>query len=210
MEIDADSSECFARETFPDDLPSHDWDLLQLEQYAQAQHAAIVGGEKTLAPTYYRLGRCLEMIRRKRGRGAWGKYLESLGIHRVRACKARAIARHFGAPEAVAEIAVEEAYEQCKNKRSHVCRPRRRGPADSDNPQETQDVARSAGEKEADDIRAFLTEVCARVEALIDVAAFAEHERRAALFPAYRAALERLQFLGRMLGADDEHHASNG
>ena len=75
--------------------PDRDWGLLDLEQYAQAQHQEIVAGEATLAPAYWRLGQALNLIRHQRGQGAWGKYLESLGIHRVRACKARSIARHF-------------------------------------------------------------------------------------------------------------------
>jgi hypothetical protein len=44
----------------------------------------------------------------------------------------------------------------------------------------------------------------------VDVAAFLERDRRAALFQAYRAALERLQFLGRMLGAEEGTGVRNG
>ena len=64
MVKESDSSECFARETFADDEPSHGWNQIQLEQYAQTQHDTIVRGETTLAPAYYRLGRSLEMLRR--------------------------------------------------------------------------------------------------------------------------------------------------
>lgn len=208
MATEVTPDECFARETLPDDGPSHVWTLIELEQYARAQYEAIIRGETTLAPTYHRLGRSLELIRRKRGRGAWGKYLGSLGIHRVRACKARAIARHFATPDAVAEMAVEEAYEASKSKHPRVFHTRRdRANADHTDSKENQgnqNAAEPAREHEANEIEAFLADVRARADTLIDAAAFAEHKSRSALFPLYRAAMERLQCLGRMLGAEDE------
>jgi len=206
--------ECFGAKHFPDDEPSYGWGLIDLEQYAQAQHAVIVRGETTLAPTYWRLGRSLELIRRQRGRGAWGKYLESLHIHRVRACKARAICRHFSTAESVAGLAVEEAYKESKSKPTRGA-PRTRGDrpgADrSDVREETEDhdVAQPAREKGVEEIAAFLSEVHARAGELIDAAAFAELEERTKLFPAYRSALEQLQFLGRMLGVEDEPRTGN-
>jgi hypothetical protein len=199
---------CFARETFPDDEPSHDWNLIQLEQYAQAQHEAIVQGETTLAPTYHRLGRSLELIRRKRGRGAWGKYLESLKIHRVRACKARAIACHFATPEEVEGMTVEAAYEAAKSNRDGASGVRRtRTGADHSDSQEgpeQEDAGVFSHDDAVDEVRTFLTDVRDRADQLIDTTAFLEQEKRTALIPAYRAALDQLHFLGRVLGAEEE------
>ena len=84
MCTDAAQEDCFACEIAPEAEPSHGWNLMQLEEYAKAQHDAIVRSETTFAPAYQRLGRALELIRPKRGRGEWGKHLESLGTHRVR------------------------------------------------------------------------------------------------------------------------------
>ena len=54
------------------------------------------------------------------------------------------------------------------------------------------------------DLETYLAQVCDQAERLIDVAAFLEKDRRELLYPRYRAALEQLQYLGRMLGAEDK------
>jgi hypothetical protein len=71
-DMEVNHCNCFARETFSGDELSHSWNLIQLESCAQAQHETIVRAEKSSAPAYHRLGRALEIIRRKRGRGDWG------------------------------------------------------------------------------------------------------------------------------------------
>ncbi len=203
MTTKSESESCFARETIAGGEPSHGWDLMTLEQYAQGQHEAIVGGETTLAPAYWRLGRSLELLIRKRGRKAWGKYLESLGIHRVRACKARAIARHFATADAVANIPVEHAYEQ--GKRRHAQQNGRvKNRVDTDHSPEAQDTVQPEHTNGIAALEAFLSEVSARADELIDTASFAELEQRQPLLPIYRTALQRLQLLGQMLGIQAE------
>lgn len=205
VDMDTDANECFARETVLDE-PSNAWDLMKLEQYAQTQHEAIVQGERTLAPAYHRLGRALEMLRRKRGRGSWYKYLESLGIHPVRACKARAIARHFSSAQAVAEMPVEEAYLASKKQRSKVSRRSQDGEerGNSQEESQSQDTARSSEAIEVDEVEAFLANIGSRADTLIDTVAFMDQAKRKTLFSAYQDALKRLQSLGRLLGFDDQ------
>jgi hypothetical protein len=105
-------------------------------------------------------------------------------------------------------MTVEAAYDESKRNRVRAPRSRRgRGNADQTDSTENHD-AQDAGapgrEHGVDEIKAFLADVRARADALVDAAAFAKQDARAALFPAYRAALERLQFFGRMLGVEDE------
>ena len=54
----------------------------------------------------------LNLARKQFGRGQWTSYLESLGIERTRASKARAIFRTFTTVDQVVGLAVEEAYSQ--------------------------------------------------------------------------------------------------
>ena len=196
-----------SRETIADQELSHAWNQIQVEEYAKTQHELIVVGEQTFAPAYCRLGRALKLLQEKRGRRGWGDYLESLGIHRVRACKARAIARHFSTPEAVAGLSVEAAYEQSKSRRAGGA-GRRQGRAHEGKAGSGQAAAQGgepgARELGAEEIGAFLADVRDRADVLVNAAAFADADRRAELIPLYRDALARLQYFGRMLGAEDE------
>jgi hypothetical protein len=198
MNMTADNSgESFGAKPLSDDEPSHAWDLERLGKYARKEHDAIVRGETTLSPHYWRLGQALQLARKQLGRGQWGRYLAELGVHKVRAAKARAIYRTFSTPEAVAGMAVEEAYEQRKrNQPSARRRGRRRQLMDGQAPAEN-----------TDELQAFLMDVCARAEQLVDSAAFVEPSRRAALFPLVHSAVEKLNHLGRMLGAGDDPRA---
>jgi len=90
--------------------PNSDWGLDELDNYAQKQHREIVNGETGLAPTYWRLGAALDLAKEKFQHGKWGKHLQSLGIDRTRASKARAIHRTFGKVDDLEELTVEEAY----------------------------------------------------------------------------------------------------
>jgi len=177
----------------PDEEPSESWDLDSVSHYAKTQHDLIVQGEHTLAPLYWRLGQSLHFARKLVPRGHWGGYLEELGVHKVRASKARAIYRTFSTPDAVTGMAIEEAYDQ-RVRRTAVAENRRR-------PSKTRE------ECEPDEwvkLETFLLEVCDRAEGLVDVAAFATQDRRTDLFSVFRLAMERLRNLGRLLGAEDE------
>jgi hypothetical protein len=107
------------------DEPSHGWDLDRLGKFLQEQHLAIVEGEKQLAPVYWRMGQASNLARKHFSRGQWGRYLESLNIHKTRAARAQAIFRTFSADSELGGLSVEEAYEsrtrrhrpQCDNKR---------------------------------------------------------------------------------------------
>ena len=92
-------------------------------------------------------------------------------------------------------MSVEAAYEQAK-----ATRPKRlsRTLAEEESNSEKDDA--KAETEEACDPRSesveaiadFLQEIQARADRLIDVAGFAERNQRESLFPAYRAAMERL------------------
>ena len=112
----------------------------------------------------------------------------------MRAAKARAIFRTFHTPEAVAGMAVEEAYDHRERKPRRATRESRR--------RKRSDHA--AGGDRTARLAAFLEEVSVRAEELVDVAAFAEQEHRQKLFPVLRRAIDRLKYLGQLLGADDE------
>jgi hypothetical protein len=178
------------------DEPSESWELDRLAEYAKTQHDAIVKGEQTLAPLYWKLGEALHWARKHVPRGHWGRFLDKAGIHKVRASKSRAIYKTFPGPEAVANMAVEEAYGMRERRtRTATHRTQTRKP--------TEDVP----QEETVQLEVFLLEVCDRADGLIDVAAFATQNRRAELCPVLRLAIEKLTFLGRLLGADDEQRA---
>lgn len=194
MAISTTNSESFGAKPFEEEEPSHTWELDRLTQYAREQHETIVQGEQTLSPAYWRLGQALHLARKRLGRGQWGKYLEKLGIHKVRAAKARAIFRTFSTPKAVSGMAVEDAYDQ-RQRRQRRAPQKARDRKSSDRPAENADT---------DALAAFFEEVSTRAEELVDAAAFAEQERRQKLFPVLRTALDRLEYLGQILGAQDE------
>jgi hypothetical protein len=93
-------------------------------------------------------------------------------------------------------MAIEEAYSM------RACRKRT-------TPRGTQPRKPTDNGAHEDTVRleAFLLEVCDRAEGLVDVAAFATQDRRTELFPVFRLALEKVTYLGRVLGADDEQGA---
>jgi len=98
--------------------PNSDWELDQLSNYAQEQHSQILDGERRLTPTYWRLGCALILARKACKHGKWGEHLESLGIDRSRASKARAIFRTFDNVADVGELTVQEAYDLRDSKRT--------------------------------------------------------------------------------------------
>ena len=173
-----------------------------LGEQARRAHDKIVNGEQTLAPVYWELGRILKLARKQLGRGQWGRFLASFGINRVRACKALAIYDAFTSPDDLVGMSVEESYEHRRRRQagtSHAqsakCRTAAVQPDNDEKPQRNLSEA---------DLETYLAQVCDQAERLIDVAAFLEKDRRELLYPRYRAALEQLQYLGRMLGAEDK------
>ena len=196
MSTDATAEKSLVTERFCPGEPDHSWPLEQLGQRACELHQVILSSEQATAPSYWELGRVLELARKQLGRGVWGRQLTAWGINKVRASRARAIFRRFSTPEAVSGLGVEEAYAERYRRQVHA---RRRSCH-----QETDDQPpdRHAGD-DADQLPAFLEDVRSRAEQLIDVAGFMERERRTALFPSYRAAFERFRYLGRVLGVED-------
>jgi hypothetical protein len=187
------TSEGFAPKPFAEGEPDHSWGLDQLGDYARQQHDAIVQGETSLAGTYWRLGQVLELARKQLARGHWSRFLTSLGVHKVRASKARAIYRSFATPEALAGVAVEEAYDQRQRRQIDRWRKPRREDSRSE----------SAEPNRQDTLATFLAEICVRADQFVDMATFAEQEETAKLVPVLRDAIERLQQLGRLLGVAD-------
>jgi hypothetical protein len=152
----------FAPKHFAAGEPDHSWGLKQLGDYARRQHNAIVQGETSLAASYWRLGQVLELARKQLGRGHWSRFLKSLGVHKARASKARAIYRSFPNPETLTGVAVEEAYDQRQPR--HV--PSRR----KDHPEDLS--SDSVEPKRPDTLRTFPAEVCVRPDKPVDAAAF--------------------------------------
>jgi len=101
-------------------------------------------------------------------------------------------------------LTVEEAYEARVTRQVH-----RRRAKDKSTVQGDQSDPRLPREKTEAGLQQFLVHVQEGAEEFIDLAAFLERDRRTALFHAYRAALERLQFLGRILGAQDGPHSGD-
>lgn len=204
MSKDDNGEKCFGAKHFSPDEPDDTWGLEQLGEHARQQHEIIVKGERALAPAYWQLGCVLQIAKRQLGRSHWGKFLAAHGIHRVRACRARAIFRSHPTPEAVAELTVQEAYEARATRQVH------RRAKDKSTVHDDQSDPRLPRERTEAGLQAYLVNVQQGADEFVDVAAFLERDRRAALFQAYRAALERLQFLGRMLGAEEEAGVRNG
>lgn len=191
----------FGLKDFSDTQPAAPLGLEDLGEQARRVHDKIVNCEKTVAPEYWELGRVLKLARKQLARGQWGSFLTAYGIHPVRACRARAIYETFSSPDALGELSVEEAYEK---------RQRRQTAKRQASVAEQPEAASDPGTDEKPqrllnetDLQAYLTQVHDQAEAFIDVASFLEADRRRALYPQYWAALERLQYLGRVLGAGE-------
>jgi hypothetical protein len=185
----------FDPKLIPEGDPTSEWGIEQLGAYAQLQHRQILDGEKSLSPSYWRLGQALELALKNLPRGHRGKYLEQLKIDKVRASKARAIARTFEKVEEVRDLSVEEAYSQRRRKQ-------RKGLNEDAPP----DSARS---KETGELRKFVGFVSTRAEALIDIAGFTEPADAKELLPPFREAVQRLVDLVRHLERQAEARSSN-
>ncbi len=92
-------------------IPDGTWNMDALGDYAQEQQRIIHGAETFVTPYYWRLGRALTLARKSLTKVQYKQFLAERGIHKVRASKARAIARFYKAPEDVATITVHDAYE---------------------------------------------------------------------------------------------------
>ncbi len=200
MSKDDNGEKCFGAKHFSPDEPDDTWPIEQLGERARQQHELIVSGERDLAPAYWELGRALQIARRQLRRGQWGQFLAAYNIHRVRACRARAIFRSHPTPEAVAGSTIEEAYERRGTRQVH----RRRTDAGSTGQDDQTDAPQLPREKTEAGLQAYLVNVQRGADELLDVAAFLEKDRRAAFFQAYWEALKRFQYLGQMLGVEDE------
>lgn len=203
LATDAMPEKSFGAKLFSPEAPDHSWGVEELGAYAKAQHAAIVQGEQSLTRLYWSLGNALELARRQFDRGQWGKYLASLGLNKTRVSKARAIFRRFASPEAIGDLGVEEAYAERQRHQESSRRERRRA-EEHDPAAEEEATDRAMREPSAEDLEGFLAEVAMRAEQLIDVAAFLARDRRQSLAVLYRVAQERLEYLGCLLGAEDE------
>lgn len=91
--------------------PSHSTPLERLNALATSEHDALVTGERAATSHYWRLGRVLDLARKKVSRGDWANYLKTLGIEKTRASKAKTIYRTFSTVDKVADLSVAQAYE---------------------------------------------------------------------------------------------------
>jgi len=199
MRKDDSADECFGPKHLSTEEPDDTWEIERLGEHARIQHDQIIRGEKSLAPYYWELGRALQIAKRQVRRGQWLSFLTAYGINRVRACRARAIFRSHPTAEAVAGLSVEEAYEHRVKRQS----PRRRNQGEPDAQNDEADPWLSR-ERTEEGLTSFLTHVRLGAEEFVDVAAFLEKDRRSALCSLHLAAVERLQYLGRLLGVGDQ------
>lgn len=91
-------------------IPDDAWTLDALGRYAEFQHSLIHTAESYLTPTYWHLGQALELVHAKLTVRQFGQFLQKYGIHKVRASKARAIARFYPSPEELQGVSVQDAY----------------------------------------------------------------------------------------------------
>ncbi len=92
------------------EIPDDAWDMDDLGRCADSHHRFIHTAETLLTSSYWCLGRALELLRAKLSAQRFGQFLQVRGIHKVRASKARAIARFYLTPEELAGISVHDAY----------------------------------------------------------------------------------------------------
>jgi hypothetical protein len=95
---------------FDSEIPSDEWNIDRLGEFAATEHGAIVADETTLAPRYWRLGLALDLARKQIRHGKWLHFLELHAIDKTRASKARAIHRTFASEKDLDGLSVEEAY----------------------------------------------------------------------------------------------------
>ncbi len=112
------------------EIPNGEWDTDDLGRCAEFHHQFIHTAETLLTPSYWCLGRALELLRAKLTVRQFGLFLQEHGIHKVRASKARAIARFYATPEELAGISVHDAYQAAIKNR------RKQGVSQSKNPKD--------------------------------------------------------------------------
>ncbi len=176
----------FGLQPLPNGEPSNEWTPNQLGWYAQAQQQQIVDGEKLMTPAYWRLGQALHFAKKNFGHGQWTKFLESWGIDKTRAARARAIYGAFDNEQAVLGISVEQAYKQRKRRRVNT--------------------RKIVPQPEGQALDRLATDVCKQSESLIDQAAFIDPKIAVGLLPKLEEAIQSLQRLRGWL----ESQARNG
>jgi len=177
----ADGDKSCGPQLLPDGEPTNEWGLDELSLYAQIQHHQIIDGEKSLTPSYWRLGQALVLAKEAFNHGQWARYLTDLGIDKTRASKARAIYRTFDNEENVAGLTVEEAYTKRQRKQ----------PVAPDGQDDDSALLNEDGKR----LRRSIATISTRTDKTLDDAAFAEPREAVILIPAVRKAIQRLQNL---------------
>jgi hypothetical protein len=176
----------FSPQPFPPGEPTNEWGADQLGCYAHVLHQQIEAGEKLLTPAYWRLGKALYFAKKSFGHGQWMRFLQSWGIDKTRAAKARAIYGAFDSDEAVQSISVEQAYQQ------RLQQPAKAEPAKGHRGSAGQSLGR------------FTRKVCKQAESLVDEAAFIEPQQALDLLPQLEEAIEGLRRLRQWLQSQAE------
>ena len=109
--------------------PTATWDMDKLAEYADHQHSMIHTADTSVTPYYWRLGAALAVVRKTIKR-QFPEFLKEHGIHKVRASKAQAIARHYGSSDELIGISIHDAYQAIPKK------PRKQKASQPENPQE--------------------------------------------------------------------------
>lgn len=189
------SDESFGAKPAGDELPDHSWGLDRLGDYLRAEHDAIVQFERQSAAHYWRLGQALSLAYKYLGRSMRARFLAELGIHKVRACKARAIYRQFPSLAALGDRTIEDAYAEGRRERptEESSQKKRRLPE-----------VNASGEFDADELERFLLDVVEQVDALARATKNIGHDQRRRWRVSVRQTIDRLMRLERLLNASDE------
>lgn len=121
----------FRTETFPpakrglsrrrigDDAPQIAWSLEKLTALAKREHARLNKRQVRVTPRYWRMGRALNLIRRKMKfpRGTWQPWLAAHEITKLNAFRARRLAKFFSSAKQLRRLSLDDALEMAKPKR---------------------------------------------------------------------------------------------
>ena len=189
MDGPSSQDESFGAKPDGEELPDHSWGLDRLGEFLRLQHEAIAQLERQSAASYWKLGQGLTLAFKQLGRSMRAPFLAELGIHKVRASKARAIYRRFPTIESIGTLTIEEAYaERHRPAASAEKTGRSRHRSDG-----------SSKPSEPDELEQFLFDVAERADAFARAAALARADLRERLQSPIRQAIERLLRLERLL-----------
>lgn len=102
--------------------PRVTWSMSRLTALAKREHARVHTRRVRVTPHYWRLGRALNLIRRKRKfpRGTWEPWLAAHEITKLNAFRGRRLASFFSSAKDLHRLSLEDALEMAKPKRGQT------------------------------------------------------------------------------------------